>query len=167
MKAVVFISTLIIMIGCSSDKAGQNLYLSSEVGKTKRIVPCTVISTRDVMIRESNSGDKGEIIGFIVGAVATADNSEIPLFRYLGGLFGAAVGRGVSDKLHERPGVEYTVLLVSGEERQLIQDINKNETLLIQGETCRMQTTGRLNRILPAAHYPDNVKRPMKTQFTD
>ncbi|MCK4709807.1 MAG: hypothetical protein KAU21_14395 [Gammaproteobacteria bacterium] len=167
MKTVILISSILIMMGCSSDKASQNLYLSKEIGKTKRIVPCTVISTRDVRIRESGSGDKGEMIGFIVGALATADNSDIPLFRYLGGLLGGAAGRGVSDKLHERPGVEYTVLLASGEERQLIQDVAEDETILSQGEACRMQTTGSLNRILPAAHYPENVKRPSKTQFSD
>ena len=165
MKTFILISTLLIMLGCSSDKAGQNLYVSSEIGKTKRIVPCTVISTRDVRIRESKSGDKGEVLGFLVGALAVADNSDRPLFRYLGGLVGGAAGRGVSDKLSERAGVEYTVLLASGEERQLIQDISPGEHMLAQGEACRMQTTGSLNRILPAAHYPAKVKRPTKTEF--
>ena len=151
-------------MGCSSDKASQNLYTTSEVGKAKRIVPCTVISTREVIIRDSKSGEKGEAIGFMVGALATADNSDKPLVRYLGGLVGGAVGRGASDKLHERAGVEYTVLLSNGEERQLIQDIQEGERLLNQGEACRMQTSGQLNRVLPAAHYPAGVTRPKKTE---
>lgn len=167
MKQLFFLSLFILLSACSSDKASQDLYQTSEVGKTKRILPCTVISTRDVMIRESKSGEKGEAIGFIVGALATAENNDSPVVRYLGGLLGGAAGRHASDNLNERPGVEYTVLLASGEERQLIQDIGQDERLLTQGEACRLQISGDLNRVLPAAHYPEGVKRPTKTQFTE
>lgn len=167
MKYALTLTVILILSACSSDKAGQNLYQSSEIGKAKRIVPCTVISTRDVMIREGNSGDKGEAIGFIVGALATAENNDNPLVRYIGGLLGGAAGRSVSDNLHERPGVEYTVLLSNGEERQLIQDIQEGETVMHQGEPCRMQTSGSLNRVLSATHYPDAVKRPSKTKIIE
>ena len=167
MKTLLIATSLLMLAACSSDKASQDLYRTSEVGKAKRILPCTVISTRQVMIRESGSGDKGEAIGFIVGALATAEKNDSPLVRYIGGLLGGAAGRATSDNLHERPGVEYTVLLASGEERQLIQDIQDDERLLSQGEACRLQVSGELNRVLPAAHYPDAVKRPKKTGFSN
>lgn len=168
MKTLYLIATLLLVASCSSDKASQNLYTSREVGKAKRIIPCTVVATRDVVIREANSGNKGEAIGFFVGAVASADNnSNQPLVRYLGGLLGGAIGRSASDKLHERDGVEYTVLLSDGEERQLIQDIREGESILEQGDACRMQASGDLNRILPAGDYPEAVKRPVKTQFIE
>jgi outer membrane lipoprotein SlyB len=167
MKRFSLIAILLLLTACSSDKASQDLYQSSEVGVTKRILPCTVISTRDVMIRETGSGDKGEAIGFIAGALAASENNRNPLVRYIGGLVGGAVGRQASDNLNERAGVEYTVLLASGEERQIIQDFQEGETKLPQGEACRLQVSGALNRVLPAAHYPDAVKRPEKTGFTD
>lgn len=167
MKVLLIITSLLMIFGCSSDKASQDLYRTGEVGKAKRILPCTVISTRDVMIRESGSGEKGEAIGFIVGALATAENNDSSLVRYLGGLVGGAAGRKASDSLNERPGVEYTVLLASGEERQLIQDIQDGERLMSQGEACRLQVSGDLNRVLPAAHYPDAVKRPTKTRISE
>ena len=85
----------------------------------------------------------------------------------MGGLLGGAAGRAAGDELQERAGVEYTVLLASGEERQLVQDIQDGETLMQQGEACRLQVSGALNRVLPAAHYPDAVKRPSKTQLSD
>ncbi len=163
--SIIIISTL-FLFSCSSDKAGQDLYLTGELGKVKKILPCTVISTRDVMIRESGSGDKGEVIGFVVGALATAENNDSSLVRYIGGLVGGAAGRKASDSLNERPGVEYTVLLASGEERQLIQDIQPDERLLSLGEACRLQVSGEFNRVLPAAHYPDAVKRPTKTRIS-
>ena len=166
-KILLTAASALLVTACSSDKAGQDLYATSEVGQAKRILPCTVISTRAVMSRESGSGDKGEAIGFIAGALATAENNDSPLVRYLGGLVGGAAGRAASDNLSERAGVEYTVLLNSGEERQLIQDIQADEDVLDQGEACRLQVSGTLNRVLPAAHYPDAVSRPKKTEFND
>lgn len=167
MKTVLFLFAIVLISACASDKAGQDLYTSDEIGKSKRIVPCTVISTRDVMIREKGSGQKGEVIGFILGALATAEKNSSHTVRYIGGLLGGAAGRGAADKLHERAGVEYTVLLANGEERQLIQDLPTNETILSQGQACRMQTSGGLYRILPAAHYPDAVKKPTKTRIIE
>jgi outer membrane lipoprotein SlyB len=166
-KMLVIIASALLASACSSDKAGQDLYATSEVGQAKRILPCTVISTRAVMIREEGAGNKGEAIGFIAGALATAENNDSALVRYIGGLVGGAAGRAASDNLSERAGVEYTVLLASGEERQLIQDIQDGEDLLDQGEACRLQVSGSLNRVLPAAHYPDAVSRPRKTGFND
>ena len=119
------------------------------------------------MIRQEGTGDKGEMIGFIAGALATAENNDSPLVRYIGGLVGGAAGRAASDNLNERAGVEYTVLLGSGEERQLIQDTESGEQLMQQGEACRLQISGTLNRVLPAAHYPDAVSRPKKTEIID
>lgn len=168
MKPHVFIAASLLALGaCSSDKAGQDLYTTTEVGQAKRILPCTVISARPVAIRTEGSGDKGEMIGFIGGVLAAAENNDSPFVRYLGGLAGGAAGRMASDSMSEREGVEYTVLLASGEERQLIQDLQSGETLLEQGTACRLQVSGTLNRVLPAAHYPEGVSRPKKTGFSD
>ncbi len=161
------IACVLILAGCASEKASQDLYQDTEIGKTKRILPCTVISAREVAIRDSGSGDKGEAIGFIVGALATSEESDSTLVRYIGGLLGGAAGRAASDKLGELPGVEYTVLLASGEERQLVQNVLDDETLLQQGDACRLQVSGDLNRVLPATHFPDAVKRPKKTGFSN
>ncbi len=167
MNKCLLIASLLILAGCASEKASQDLYQDTEIGKTKRILPCTVISAREVAIRDSGSGEKGEAIGFVVGAMATAEESDSPLVRYLGGLLGGAAGRAASDKLGELPGVEYTVLLASGEERQLVQNVLEDESLLRQGDACRLQVSGEFNRVLPATHYPEGVKRPKKTGFSD
>jgi len=90
---------LLVLSACSSDKAGQQLYTSGEIGKAVRIVPCTVVSARPVMIREQGAGDKGEAIGFIAGALASAENNNSPLVRYLGALVGGAAGRAAGTAL--------------------------------------------------------------------
>lgn len=172
MKSLIFTPALIALLltglaGCSSDKAGQDLYQSSEIGQAKRILPCTVVSAREVRIRDKQAGGTGESLGFIVGALSTAQNNDNPAVRVLGGLAGGAVGRAASDKLRERKGVEYTVLLASGEERQLVQDIAENEVLLQPGEACRLQVSGNLNRVLPARQYPKAVQRPEKVRIEE
>ncbi len=155
-----------LLAGCASDKASQDLYSDSEIGKAKRILPCTVISARPVMVRGDKAGDKGEAFGFIGGILATSRNNDNGFVRYLGGILGGIAGRAVSDTLSERAGVEYTVLLSDGEERQIIQDTQPDEVFMAQGSACRLQVSGSLNRVLPAAHYPDAVKKPEKVQFS-
>ena len=167
MRIALLMMTALLAAGCSSDQASRDLYVSSEVGQARRILPCTVVSARAVMIRADRAGEKGEAFGFIGGALLTAENNDSPFVRYLGGLLGGAAGRAVADTVSERAGVEYTVLLASGEERQLIQDTSEGEEFMAQGEPCRLQISGELNRVLPAADYPDAVQKPKATTFTE
>ncbi len=168
MKALIIPAALLIALaGCTSDKAGSDLYQSSEVGQTKRILPCTVVSSREVRIRDENAGDTGEALGFIGGAIATGRNSDNGLATYIGGLVGGALGRKASDTLKQRRGVEYTVLLPSGEERQLVQDFEEGESLLQSGEACRLQVSGPVSRVLPARAYPSAVQRPQKVRIEE
>ncbi len=167
MKTTLFFSALVLALaGCSSDKAGQDLYQSSEVGQAKRILPCTVVSAREVRIRDQAAGETGESLGFIVGAMASSNHNNSAT-TMLGGLIGGMVGRATSDKLHQRGGVEYTVLLSNGEERQLVQDIQDKEEIMQPGTACRLQVSGNLNRVLPARQYPKAVQRPRKVQLED
>ena len=167
MRMVPLVVTALLVTGCASDKAGQDLYVASEVGKAKRILPCTVVSARPVLIKNENAGQKGEAFGFIGGALLASENNNSGFVRYLGGLLGGAAGRAVSDTVSERAGVEYTVLLASGEERQLIQDTEEGEIFMAQGDACRLQVSGDFNRVTPATDYPDAVKKPETTQFTE
>lgn len=167
MKIIPLAVTALLIAGCASDKAGQDLYTSSEVGVAKRILPCTVVSARPVMIKAEKAGDKGEAFGFIGGAILSSDNNNSGFVRYIGALLGGAAGRALSDTVSERAGVEYTVLLASGEERQLIQDTEEGEVFMAQGDACRLQVSGDFNRVTPAADYPDAVKKPETTQFAE
>ena len=167
MKVLIFAATVLLIAGCARDNVGQDIYLSSEVGKAKRILPCTVVSARPVLVKAENAGQKGEAFGFIGGAILAADNDSSGFVTYIGGLLGAAAGRAVSDTMSERAGVEYTVLLASGEERQLIQDTEEGEVFMKQGDACRLQVSGDFNRVTPAADYPDAVTKPETTQFTE
>ncbi len=167
MKPLLILCSSLLLASCASDKTSSNLYSSSDIGKAISIKACTVISARTVEIRDRNSGEKGEKIGFIAGNIASRQNNNNALTGLLGGLIGGAVGRQVSDNLHTLQGVEYTVILKNGDEKQLVQDIVEGETLLKAGDPCRLQISNAQNRVLAAKTYPKKVTRPSKVGFTD
>ena len=155
----------LILASCASTTIGDNLYRTSEVGKAKKLLRCRVLASRAIMIRSDESGEKGEAIGFVTGMAAS--NSKHSAVNIIGGLVGGALGRIAGDKLHELPGVEYTVILSDGEERTLVQNLLKGERMLPPHKLCRLQVSGSYNRVLPADHLPGKVKRPKKVKFSD
>jgi len=165
MKPLLIILSSLLVTSCVSDKTSSDLYSSSDIGRAITIKACTVISSRVVTIRENNSGDKGESLGFIAGNIASRNHNNA-LTGFVGGLIGGAIGRNISDKLHSQEGVEYTVILRNGEERQLVQDIAEGEILLQSGDACRLQVGNSQNRVLAAKTYQKNVKKPSKVGFT-
>lgn len=167
MKLLLTLLIGLFLTACTSDQTSQNLYSSREIGKAIRIKACTVVSARAVTIKDEHSGDRGESLGFFAGNVAGRTNSDKPLAGFFGGLIGGAVGRQVSDSLHKRDGVEYTVILANGDERQLVQDIGDGESILTVGDSCRLQINGSSNRVLPASHFPKAVTKPQKVQFLE
>ncbi|MBE8163125.1 MAG: hypothetical protein HAW63_03980 [Bdellovibrionaceae bacterium] len=155
----------IVLSGCSSMQISDNLYSSSEVGRSKILRSCRVLASRIITIRSDHSGEQGESIGFLTGSLAT--NNKSPIINIVGGLVGGVIGRKVSDKLHSRKGVEYTVILSNGEERTLVQDLKSGERMLPTHTSCRLQISGSYNRVLPAGHLPNKVKRPKKVKFSN
>lgn len=163
---VIIISlTSVLLSSCASMEASDNLYRSSEVGRAKVLLSCRVLASRKITIRSDHSGDKGETLGFITGLAAS--NSRNPVVNIIGGLVGGAVGRKVGDKLHNMPGVEYTVILSSGEERSLVQNLRKGERMLAPKTPCRLQVSGSYNRVLSSGHLPSKVKKPTKVKFSN
>lgn len=161
------------MVGaCSSPETGDSLYQDSEVGTSKQIVRCRVLEVREVAIRSDEAGDKGEIIGIIAGGIigiiigdqiGGGAGREIAIdFGQAGGaVLGGGAGRQAAEKLSERPGLEYSVILIDGEELTLVQDFLEDDRIVQPGESCRLQiAAGGKNRVLPAEHLPDAIEAP-------
>lgn len=172
-------TTLILVTGslvaCSSPKVSDSLYRDSEVGRSKNVVRCRVLEVREVAIREDDAPEKGEAIGAIVGGIAGAilgskvgggkGRALATEAGAVGGLVaGGAAGRQTADKLSERKGVEYSIILDNGEERTLVQDLLEGDRVVQPGETCRLQieNDGK-NRVLPAEHLPEQINAPKTT----
>ncbi|MBE9553501.1 MAG: hypothetical protein IMF05_08565 [Proteobacteria bacterium] len=163
------------LAACSSPKVSDSLYRDSEVGTSKSVVRCRVLEVREVAIREDDAPEKGEAIGAILGGIAGAIiGSQIGGGKgqalateagvLAGVVAGGAGGRQAADKMSERKGLEYSVILDNGEELTLVQDFLEGDRVVQPGDTCRMQieNDGK-NRILPAEHLPDQINAPKTT----
>jgi outer membrane lipoprotein SlyB len=163
--------------GCTSPKVSDSLYRSSEVGTSKRVVRCRVLEVREVAIRDDNSGEQGEALGAVAGGLAggilgsTVGGGAGKGLATVGGatagaVGGGAAGRQVSDKLHTRKGIEYSIILADGTEETHVQDFLEGDRVVQPGETCRLQIEhdGK-NRVLPAEQLPDAIQAPKKTQI--
>jgi len=171
------LATAVVAAGCTSPKVSDSLYRSSEVGTSKRVVRCRVLEVREVMIRDDNSGEQGEALGAVAGGVtggilgSTIGGGAGQGLATVGGatagtIAGGAAGRQLSDQLHTRKGVEYSIILADGSEQTHVQDFLEGDRIVQVGETCRLQIEqdGK-NRVLPAEHLQDAIKAPKKTQI--
>lgn len=178
-KTGVLLVAALSVAACSSPKTSDSLYMDSEVGSSKSVVRCRVLEVREVAIREDDAPEKGELIGAIVGGIFGAilgnkvgggagKSIATNIGVTAGVVAGGAAGRQAADKLSERMGVEYSVILDNGEEFTLVQDMLEGDRVVQAGETCRMQTgKGGKNRILPAEQLPDSVSAPKTTEIAE
>lgn len=168
---------VLLASACTSPKVSDSLYRSSEVGTSKRVVRCRVLEVREVAIRDDDSGEKGEGLGGIAGALAggalgrTVGGGAGRDLATIGGatvgtVAGGAAGRQISDKLHTRKGVEYSIILADGSEQTHVQDFLEGDRVVQVGETCRLQIAhdGK-NRVLPAEQLQDRIQAPKRTQI--
>lgn len=174
-RSAILFAVAASLAGCSSPKVSDSLYRDSEVGSSKRVVRCRVLEAREIAIREDDAPKKGETIGAIVGGIAGAIlGSQIGGGRgqalateagaVAGVVAGGGAGRQAADKMSERKGIEYSVILDNGEELTLVQDFLEGDRVVQPGDTCRMQIEhdGK-NRVLPAEQLPDQIQAPKTT----
>jgi len=164
-----------ILAACSSPKVSDSLYRDSEVGTSKKIVRCRVLEAREVAIRGDDAPEKGEAVGTIVGVLVGAilgsqvgkgagQDLAVQVGATAGAVAGGGAGRQAADKMSERPGIEYSIILDDGQELTLVQDLLESDRVVQPGETCRLQVEqdGK-NRVLPAEHLPDAINAPKTT----
>jgi outer membrane lipoprotein SlyB len=171
------LAAAVVVGGCTSPKVSDSLYRSSEVGSSKRIVRCRVLEVREVLIRDDDAGEKGEALGAIGGGLAGgilgstigggAGQDLATVGGAVGGtIAGGAAGRQLSDQMHTRKGVEYSIILADGSEQTHVQDFLEGDRVVQVGETCRLQIEhdGK-NRVLPAEHLQDSITAPKQTKI--
>lgn len=165
----------VMLAACSSPEVSDSLYRDSEVGSSKRVVRCRVLETREVAIRGDDAPEKGEAVGLLVGGLIGAilgsqigdgagQELAVQAGATVGAVAGGGAGRQAADKLSERPGIEYSIVLDSGEELTLVQDLLENDRIVLAGDTCRLQIeSDGMSRVLPAEHLPDRIDAPKET----
>lgn len=159
---------LLVTSGCAQ-RSSQNVYQSNEVGRSSAVTFGSVVSARIVDINGSNSG-VGTLIGGAAGAGAGSyiGNGTGSIWgAAAGALVGAAVGTAAEQAVNNRRGIEYLVMLESGEAMSVVQEIPDNEMPIPAGARVMVQNSGGYQRILPADNLPTQVVRPQGMTAVD
>ncbi|HCE1484500.1 TPA: hypothetical protein NGR22_004732 [Vibrio parahaemolyticus] len=180
-----FISSCIVtLIGCESISVTESLYASTEVGVSKKVERCRVLEVREVNIRDHSTVEANSAIGTGVGAAAGLFGGSYlgggsgsawasSGLGLLGGIAGNLAGKKIGESTGTRKGLEYSVLMSSGEERTTVQDFMEGDRIIKPGETCRLQMsydsknrsyTGAA-RVLPADHLAEKIQKPKQSTF--
>lgn len=157
-----------VLTGCAAHQS-QNVYDSSEVGKSSAVSFGTIISSRQVDITGQNTG-AGALVGGAAGAGAGSyigSGSGSIWAAAAMGLAGAAAGAVAEQAAADRKGIEYIVVLESGVTMTIVQDVGKDDQILQKGDRVIVQNTGGYQRVLPAQNLPTEVARPQGIKVVD
>lgn len=167
----------------------QNTYNAAEVGKATTVTFGTILGARQVDIKGENTG-LGAIGGAAVGAGVGTEFGQGTGNAWatgLGAVAGLAAGALAEQELADRKGIEYTLTLESGETLTIVQEqaptdrvFSAGERVMVQSNCPAMTEKARndmettwlarcdgYQRILPASHLPDTIKRPKGVKVVD
>lgn len=84
-----------------------------------------------------------------------------------GVVVGAIAGHAAEQALANSVGMEYTLVTEKGKPMTVAQNHNKGDKVLQKGERVIVQTSGSYQRVLPADHLPEQIKRPKGITIVD
>lgn len=170
-KISVFASLVLsvfLLTGCGAPSS-QNVYNFKEAGQSTIVEFGTVLDIRPIKIKGPNSG-VGAVAGGTAGAVAGKQfgNGNGQLAAAVGGaVVGIVAGAMAEQALADKTGLDFTVALESGKVITVPQYVNKDEAVLQKGQRVMVQTSGSYQRVLPAEHLPEEMKRPKGIKMVD
>ena len=148
---------------------GQNVYDYREAGQSVIVEFGTVVDARPIKIKGPNTG-----VGAVAGAGAGAGiGSQIgsgdgTVAAVAGGiLVGAIAGAVAEQALQDKTGIDYTIVLESGKTITVPQYFKKDEPVIQTNDRVMVQTSGSYQRVLPAKHLPEQIKRPKGIKVID
>ena len=167
MKKVLAILSVFLLVACETPS--QNVYDFREAGRSVIVVFGTIVDVRPIKIKGPNSG-AGAIAGGAAGGAAGAQmgsgNGQVA-GAAAGVVVGAVAGAMAEQALQDKEGREFVVVTEKGKTLTIAQYFKKDEPILKKGERVMVQTSGSYQRILPAEHLPEKIKRPKGIKVVD
>ncbi len=163
---IVFAAALsLIVSGCNTPS--QNVYDFKEAGQSVLVEFGTVVDVQPIKIKGPNSG-AGAVTGGVAGATIGSGNGNGSLAGAVGGAVIGAVAGGVAEQaLMDKTGRVFTVVLQSGKVVTVPQYFKKDEPIIKLSQRVIVQTSGSYQRVLPADHLPEQIKRPKGIKVID
>lgn len=167
MKKLVLLISLLTLSACGTPS--QNVYDFREAGRSVIVVFGTVVDVRPITIKGENTGTGAALAG-VGGAAAGAqmgNGSGQIAGAAAGAIVGIAAGAVAEQALQNKEGREYTVVTEGGRTITIAQYFKPDEPIIQNGERVMVQTSGSYQRILPAEHLPEEIKRPKGIKVVD
>jgi outer membrane lipoprotein SlyB len=165
LTACLLLATL--LTGCN--QAGQNRYGYQDVGRNSVVKFGTVISMREVEITGQNTGigaTAGAAGGAIGGAYVGSGGGSLGAM-IAGALIAGVAGHIAEQAISDHRGIEYTITEEDGQTVTIVQNLNKDETPIKQGQRVMVQSSGNYQRVLSAEALPTKIKRPKTVKVVD
>lgn len=141
-------AALMFLTAACAPNINSNHYSTSATGAVGQVLPCTVVSARQVNVSSSDSS-AGAMLGAIGGGVAgsTIGHGRGSLLGALGGAaLGGLAGNYAQEGLSSQAGVEYIVRLDNGSMRTITQG---TDVYMQPGQKCFL-LYGDQSRVIPA-----------------
>jgi outer membrane lipoprotein SlyB len=167
-KSLWLVVPLFALAACAKPQ-GMSQYKYDEVGRSVVVDFGTVITAREVGITGKNTG-AGALTGAAVGAGAGSyvGSGSGSAWAVGGGLLaGAIVGAAAEQAIADSVGIEYVVTTEKGTTMTVVQNMNKEDTVIPAGSRVMVQTSGSYQRVLPADNLPTEIKRPKGIKVVD
>ena len=169
MKILIVAFLSIFVITSCAPRSSQNRYNYTEVGHSVSVQFGTVVASRTIDIAGQNTGTGGMLgagAGMGLGSMLGGGTGSLWAMG-AGALIGAVAGSAAEQGMSNRKGMEYTVTLETGETITIVQEKRDGDVLIQPGSRCMVQRTGEYQRVLPADHLPDTIKRPKNIRVID
>jgi outer membrane lipoprotein SlyB len=161
------ISCTLLLSACET--ASQDVYDFREAGRSVIVDFGTIIDVRPIKIKGQNTG-VGSVAGAAAGAgigtqVGSGDGRGAAI---IAGAVAGIVGGAIAEQaIQDQEGRDFTIVLENGETITVSQYFKKGEPILKKGERVMVQSSGSYQRVLPAEHLPEKVKRPKGIKVVD
>lgn len=151
------------------ETASQDVYDYREAGRSVIVEFGTVVDVRPIKIKGPNSG-AGAVTGAVAGGaigsnVGAGDGQGAAMI--VGAVVGLAAGGLAEQALQDKVGRDFTIVLQNGKTITVSQYFKKEEPVIKNGQRVMVQTSGSYQRVLPAEHLPETIKRPKGIKVVD
>lgn len=164
---VILLCAPLMLTACETPS--QNVYDYREAGQSVIVEFGTVVDVRDIKIKGPNSG-AGAVAGGTAGGIAGAQvgNGDGQVAGAVAGVvIGAVAGAMAEQAIQDKQGKDFTIVLESGKAITVSQYFKKDEPIIQKGQRVMVQTSGSYQRVLPAEHLPEQIKRPKGIKVVD
>jgi outer membrane lipoprotein SlyB len=169
MKKFHVVLLLVILFLAACETPGQNVYDYREAGQSVIVNFGTVVDVRPIKIKGPNSGGgavAGGVAGAGLGSQAGSGDGALAM-ALIGGVAGAVAGGIAEQSLQDKTGLDFTITLENGKTVTISQYFKKDEAVIKTGDRVMVQTSGSYQRVLPASHLPEQIKRPKGIKVVD